>query len=125
MVISKPAVKPCNTHEKSFMKKTYLVAIGMVALAIQSGSAASLYSENFQSYTPSSTGPVAFGGFGQMNNVGTTPWQIQGGGGGGGINVATVEAWIIMVLAAARDFLPILTTRRRRHSLLIRRRLTV
>ena len=60
-------------------------------LMMESGQAqaAVLYSENFESYSQSSVGPTAFGGFGQINNVGGSPWQVQGGGGGGGISVTT------------------------------------
>jgi PEP-CTERM motif len=53
------------------------------------GSAATLYSQDFNAATLVTNGPTSFGGFGQINNVGGSGWQVQGGGGGSGISVTT------------------------------------
>ncbi|HYO25444.1 MAG TPA: PEP-CTERM sorting domain-containing protein [Lacipirellulaceae bacterium] len=73
------------------MKRCFAAASTLVALLALTPpvSAAVLYSQNFEApITPSSTA-ATFGGFGQLNNVGNTGWQVQGGGGGGGISVVT------------------------------------
>ena len=75
----------------SWTRRCVLAALGIAALLALPGlsPAASLYSENFETYANASVGPTSFGGFGQINNVGGSPWQVQGGGGGGGIAATT------------------------------------
>ncbi len=66
------------------------LAAGVTIVALASpADAAILYQQNFEPPAPTSSASANFGGFGQINNIGGTGWQVQGGGGGGGISVVT------------------------------------
>ncbi len=60
------------------------LAVFVSALSVN---AAILYQQNFDPLVPTSSASANFGGFGQINNIGGTGWQVQGGGGGNGISV--------------------------------------
>jgi hypothetical protein len=71
-------------------------AVAALVVTLSFGSSASaqiLYSQNFEAPVAPSSTAQSFGGFGQINDISGTGWQVQGGGGGGGISVvAGVDA---------------------------------
>jgi hypothetical protein len=65
------------------------VAVGFVVAIIGTNKTqgAIVYQQNFDAPVPTSSTSANFGGFGQINNISNTGWQVQGGGGGNGISV--------------------------------------
>jgi MYXO-CTERM domain-containing protein len=61
----------------------------VMPMAAKAVTPAILYSQNFEPSVPTSSTSAVFGGFGQVNDISGTAWQVQGGGGGGGISVVT------------------------------------
>ena len=71
-------------------KAVIVAAIGAGTSAVTSNAVAAIvYQQNFESPVTTTSSSATFGGFGQINNVGGSGWQIQGGGGGTGIAVTT------------------------------------
>jgi hypothetical protein len=67
-----------------------LTVIGAGTSAVTSRAVAAIvYQQNFESPVTTTSSSAAFGGFGQINNIGGSGWQVQGGGGGTGIAVTT------------------------------------
>ncbi len=68
-----------------------LAVVGIVAalVGIEQARAAIVYQQDFEPPVPTSSASSNFGGFGQINNISNTGWQVQGGGGGNGISVTT------------------------------------
>jgi hypothetical protein len=71
------------------MKHSYLLSLGIVALSACSVTAQTLYQQNFDSLSSSSTTTAGIGGYGAADNVGGSGWQIQGGCGGGTITLTS------------------------------------
>lgn len=65
----------------------------LAALGVSAATAnAQLYSQNFEPPVATSSSSSVFGGYGAINNISGTSWQVQGGGGGAG--VGTVSAGV-------------------------------
>jgi hypothetical protein len=79
-------------------QRRIVLLVGAVVLAVigagtsagtSSAVAAIVYQQNFESPVTTTSSSANFGGFGQINNIGGSGWQVQGGGGGTGISVTT------------------------------------
>ena len=76
----------------AFQWRKALLVGALVLTAIGAGTSATaaiVYQQNFEPPVTTVSSSANFGGFGQLNNVGGSGWQVQGGGGGNGISVTT------------------------------------
>jgi PEP-CTERM motif len=64
-----------------------MVALSAILAGPSLSYAAVLYSQNFEAPVTTASTTVGPGGFVQLNNLGGSGWQVQGGGGNGGVTL--------------------------------------
>ncbi|HEX5221643.1 MAG TPA: PEP-CTERM sorting domain-containing protein [Verrucomicrobiae bacterium] len=69
------------------MKPGYILSLGVLTLSVSSVTAQVLYQQNFDALASGSTTVANFGGYGAVDNIGGSGWQVQGGNGSGTISL--------------------------------------